>query len=212
MTIRVLLADDHTLVRAGLRALLDALPEVNVVAEAADGDAALAQARTARPDVVLMDIAMPGLGGLDATPRLRREVPESRVIILSMHATGDYVEQAIRAGASGYMLKDAATDELALAVTTVAKGGTWISPAVSSLVIERYLDGGRAAADPLTPRQKEILTLIAEGLGTKEIAFRLQLSSKTVETHRAQLMERLGLRDIASLVRYAIRNGLVGDR
>lgn len=213
MTTRILLADDHTLVRAGLRALLDEIPGVSVIAEAANGEEALRQARECQPDLVLMDIAMPTLGGLEAAARLRDELPETRVIILSMHATDDYVAQAIRAGASGYILKDAATAELALAIDAVARGGKWISPAVSSRVIDRFLAAAPAtAADPLTPRQREILVLLAEGLGTKEIAYRLGLSSKTVETHRAQLMERLGVRDLASLVRYAVKTGLVSDR
>lgn len=206
---RVLLADDHTLVRAGIRALLAAMPAVEVVGEAADGEEALRLALRLLPDVVLMDIAMKGMNGLQATARLRQELPATRVIILSMHATGDYLQQALRAGAAGYILKDAATLELQLALAAVARGDTYLSPAVSAQVVEGFLQQDRPAGTlALTPRQSEILHLIAAGLSTKEIAFRLQLSGKTVDTHRAQLMERLGIHDIAGLVRYAIRTGL----
>lgn len=206
---RVLLADDHTLVRAGIRALLAAMPEVDVVGEAADGEEALRLALRLLPDVVLMDIAMKGMNGLQATTRLRQELPATRVIILSMHASGDYLQQALRAGAAGYILKDAATLELQLALAAVARGDTYLSPAVSAQVVEGFLQQDRPAGTlTLTPRQSEILRLIAAGLSTKEIAFRLQLSGKTVDTHRAQLMERLGIHDIAGLVRYAIRTGL----
>lgn len=206
---RVLLADDHTLVRAGIRALLAAMPEVDVVGEAADGEEVLRLALRLLPDVVLMDIAMKGMNGLQATARLRQELPATRVIILSMHASGDYLQQALRAGAAGYILKDAATLELQLALAAVARGDTYLSPAVSAQVVEGFLQQDRPAGTlTLTPRQSEILRLIAAGLSTKEIAFRLQLSGKTVDTHRAQLMERLGIHDIAGLVRYAIRTGL----
>lgn len=207
---RVLLVDDHKLVRAGIRALLEAMPDVQVVGEAGDGGEALDLARKCHPDIVLMDIAMKGMNGLDATARLRRDAPECRVIILSMHATGDYLEQALHAGANGYMLKDAATFELQLAIEAVSRGETYLSPAVSALIVKGYLQQEKQSGDsPLTPRQTEILGMIAAGHNTKEIAFKLGLSIKTVETHRAQLMDRLGIRDIAGLVRYAIRTGLI---
>ena len=207
--IRVLLADDHTLVRAGIRALLATMPQVEVVGEAADGEEALRLALGLLPDVILMDIAMKGVNGLQATARLRQELPATRVIILSMHATGDYLQQALRAGAAGYILKDAATLELQLALAAVARGDTYLSPAVSAQIVEGFLQHDRPPGTlALTPRQSEILRLIAAGLSTKEIAFRLQLSGKTVDTHRAQLMERLDRHDIAGLVRYAIRTGL----
>jgi DNA-binding NarL/FixJ family response regulator len=211
MSPRVALADDHNLVRAGIRALLDAIPGVEVVGEAANGEAALAIARDRQPDILLMDIAMPGLNGLEATRRVCAECPAVRVVILSMHVTGDYVEQALRAGASGYLLKDAATEELALALAAVGRGDTWISPAVSEQVIDRLRGDARPADEALTPRQTEILRLLAEGRSTKEIAYELGLSAKTVETHRAQIMDRLGIRDLAGLVRHAIRVGLVSD-
>lgn len=209
---RVLLADDHTLVRAGIRTLLETIPNVRVVAEAADGHDAVSAVQSHRPDVVLMDIAMKSLNGLDATARIKGEFPGIKVIILSMHASEEYVLQALKAGASGYMLKDAATQELELALDAVLRGETYLSPPISKQVVESYvqrLSGAEHPLNALTARQREILQLIAEGCSTKEIAHRLHVSVKTVETHRAQLMERLGIRDIAGLVRYAIRIGLI---
>jgi DNA-binding NarL/FixJ family response regulator len=207
--IRILLADDHQLVRAGIRALLDAMPGVTVVAEASDGSEALELAREHRPDIALLDISMKTISGLEAARRLRDEMPAIRVIMLSMHATADFVKQALENGAAAYLIKDSATAELGLAIQAVKRGENYLSPAVSRQVVEGYLQAGKAEAGPLTPRQTEILTLIAQGLQTKEIAHRLELSAKTVETHRAQIMERLAIRDIAGLVRYAIRSGLI---
>ncbi|HEV8711882.1 MAG TPA: response regulator transcription factor [Candidatus Binatia bacterium] len=217
---RVLLAEDHALVRAGIRALLQNLTGVQVVGEASDGREALRLINTYQPDVVLMDIAMAGLNGLEATARVTKEFPTVRVIILSMHSTEEYVAQALRAGAAGYLLKDAAAAELELAVTSVARGETYLSPAVSKHVIADYLrraggvetsaaEGTSSPSALLTPRQREILQLIAEGHSTKEIAAILHLSVKTIETHRMQLMARLDVHDVAGLVRYAIRIGLV---
>jgi DNA-binding NarL/FixJ family response regulator len=209
--IRVVLVDDHALVRAGMRSLLGSMERVQVVGEAASGEEALALARTALPDVVLMDIAMKGMTGLDAASRMRDANPAVRVIILSMHAGEEYVLQALRAGAVGYLLKDAATGELELALRSVMRGESWFSPAVSRQVVEGYVQrvGGDPVADVLTARQREVLRLVAGGKSTKEIAYDLNLSVKTVETHRAQIMERLGIRDVAGLVRYALRTGLV---
>ena len=210
--VRVLLADDHALVRAGIRALLEGLEGVAVVAEAGNGGEVLELARKHRPDVVLLDISMPGLGGLEASAQLKQELPEVRVVMLSMHANEEYVLQSLRAGAAGYMLKDSATAELEFALKAVMQGETYLSPPISKQVVEGYVQ--RVGAEPapdLTPRQRQVLQLIAEGHSTKEIAYRLELSVKTVETHRAQLMERLQIRDIAGLVRYAIRNGLVSS-
>jgi len=209
--IRVLLADDHSLVRAGIRSLLGAMAEVEVIAEAASGEEALELAASAKPDVVLMDIAMKGITGLEAAARLRERHPAIRVVILSMHSGEEYVLQALRAGAAGYLLKDAATGELELALRSVMRGESWLSPAVSRQVVEGYVQrsGGEAAPEVLTARQREVLRLIAVGKSTKEIAFLLNLSVKTVETHRSQIMERLGIRDLAGLVRYALRTGLV---
>ncbi len=212
--VRVLLADDHVLVRAGIRALLEDLEGVTVVGEAGNGNEVLELARKHRPDVVLLDISMPGLGGLEASAQLKQEFPEVRVLMLSMHANEEYVLQALRAGAVGYMLKDSATAELELALQAVMEGETYLSPPISRQVVEGYVQrvgAEQPAADHLTPRQRQVLQLIAEGLSTKEIAYRLELSVKTVETHRAQLMERLQIRDIAGLVKYAIRSGLVSS-
>jgi len=212
MRLRVLLADDHALVRAGLRKLLESLPDVEVVGEADDGLTVLTLAAQLHPDLVLMDIAMPKLNGLDAAARLAKEHPQIRVLILSMHQNEDYVRQALRNGAAGYLLKDAAPAELELALKTLRRGETWLSPAVSKGVVSDYvqrLRGEETPGEALTPRQREILQLIAEGHTTKDIARRLDLSVKTVETHRTALMRQLELHDIAGLVRYAIRVGLV---
>ena len=209
--IRLLLADDHTLVRAGLRALLQKLPDVEVIAEANNGREAVRLAGQVRPDVVLMDIAMSELNGLEAAGQIVREFPAIRVIMLSMHATEEYVVQALKAGASGYLLKNAAAAELEKAITHVAMGETFLSPSISRQVTEyiRRVGQDQTPADRLTPRQREILQLIAEGNTTKRIAQILNISVKTVETHRSQLMEHLDIHDVAGLVRYAIRLGLV---
>jgi len=210
--VRVLLADDHALVRAGIRALLEGLEGVTVVAEARSGSEVLELARKHRPDVVLLDISMPGLGGLEASALLKQELPEVRVVMLSMHANEEYVLQALRAGASGYMLKDSATAELELALQAVMQGETYLSPRISKQMVEGYVQrvgGEQPKSDNLLPRQRQVLQLTAGRHSTKEIAYRLELSVKTVEPHRAQLMDRLQIRDIAGLVKYAIRNGLV---
>jgi DNA-binding NarL/FixJ family response regulator len=209
--LRVLLADDHALVRAGMRSLLRDIAGVEVVGEAADGAEALALAAREKPDAVLLDIAMKGMGGLEAAARFREQHPGVKVIILSMHASEEYVLQALRAGAAAYLIKDSATAELELALKSVMRGETYLSPAISRQVVEGYVQrmGAGAPVDPLTPRQREVLKGIAEGRSTKRIAGDLGLSVKTVETHRAQIMERLGIRDVAGLVRYAMRTGLV---
>jgi DNA-binding NarL/FixJ family response regulator len=218
-TIRVLLADDHTLVRAGIRSLLETLPGIKVVAEASNGIEALNLIDQFHPDVVLMDIAMSELNGLEATSRILKDYPDTKVIILSMHANEEYVWKALRMGAKGYLLKDAGMAELELAVKAVVRGETYLSPPISRQVISDYVS--RVSSDQekqsltgqeterLTPRQREILRLIAEGYTTQAIAQKLDISIKTVETHRTQLMERLDIHDIAGLVRYAIRIGLV---
>jgi len=210
--IRVLLADDHALVRAGIRALLSRLPGVEVIAEAADGREALALVKAHLPDLVLLDISMAGLNGLEAAVRIAKEFPHVRVLILSAHANDAYVKQALRAGAAGYLIKDAGISELELAVQAVARGETYLSPAISKHVVADYVRHAGDEPDPLellTPRQREILQLLAEGNSTKEIARILHLSAKTVETHRTQLMERLNIHDIAGLVRFAIRAGVL---
>jgi DNA-binding NarL/FixJ family response regulator len=210
--VRILLAEDHTLVRAGIRALLESLDGVEVVAEAADGREALRLTQAHAPDILLMDITMKEMNGLEAAARLAREHSATRVIILSMHADQLYVRQALQAGAAGYLLKGADVAELELALKAVARGDTYLSPSVSKDLVGGLLNGKAPAANPLdtlTPRQREILQLIAEGRTTKEIAGKLDLSIKTVETHRAQLMERLDIHDVAGLVKFAIRAGLV---
>ncbi|HEY4128521.1 MAG TPA: response regulator transcription factor [Gammaproteobacteria bacterium] len=206
---RILIADDHTLVRAGLTSLIARLPEMEVVAEAADGRQALRMVRDLQPDIVLMDIAMPGLNGLESAERIHGIHPKVKIIILSMHASEEYVAQALKAGASGYLLKDAATAELEMALKSVSMGQFYLSPAISRQVVDNFLRGGPTGLDLLTPRQREILQLIAEGKGTRDIAETLHLSVKTVETHRAQLMDRLDIHDVAGLIRYALKKGLI---
>ena len=215
---KVLLADDHTLVRAGIRSLLKNIPGFEVVAEAENGRDALKLVEQQKPDLVLLDIAMSELNGLEVAARLSKEHPEIRIIILSMHSSEEYVLQALRSGASGYLLKDAAPTELELALRAVIRGETYLSPSISKHVVDDYLrrvsnKKSDLVAEPghteLTSRQREILQLIAEGNSTKEIAQKLILSVKTIESHRIQLMERLGIHDIAGLVRYAIRMGII---
>jgi DNA-binding NarL/FixJ family response regulator len=210
--IRVLLADDHTLVRAGIRSLLKGLENVEVVGEAGDGQEAVRLAESLRPDVVLLDVGMPGLNGLDVAARLVTHDASIRVLILSMHTSEEYVLRALRAGCAGYLLKGSAVAELEIAVRAVARGETYLSPVVSKHVMDDYVRRTGGATDPidaLTPRQREVLQLVAEGNTSKDIADRLGLSFKTVEAHRAQIMERLGLHDVAGLVRFAMRMGLV---
>jgi DNA-binding NarL/FixJ family response regulator len=211
--LRVLLAEDHTLVRKGIRAVLRQLAGVEVVAEAADGREAIELARRHGPDVVVMDIAMAGLNGLEATTRIVRELPQTKVLILSMHATEEYVAQALWAGATGYLLKGADVPELELALRAVARGETYLTPTVSRRIVDEYLqrvgEPGGSGIAVLTPRQREILQLVAEGRSSKEIARELHLSVKTVEAHRSEIMERLDVHDVAGLVRWAIRAGVV---
>lgn len=210
--VRVLLADDHTLVRAGLRKLLETSPDYVVVGEAGDGLALLELAQQLQPGLVLMDIAMPGLNGIEATARLVKSFPGIKVLILSMHQSEEYVRQALRHGAAAYLLKDAAPLELDLALSAVMRGETYLSPAVSKGVVHDYVQRLRDEEQPaaaLSPRQREVLQLVAEGHSTKEIARRLDLSVKTVDTHRSQLMKQLDIHEVAGLVRYALRVGLV---
>jgi len=217
--IRVILVDDHTLVRAGIRLLLQGVPEVEIVAEAGNGYDALQLVEKHLPDVVLADIAMPGLNGLDLTARIAEKYPKTRVLLLSMHANEEYVLQALRLGAAGYLLKDAGTTELELAIRAVANGEAYLSPAISRHVIDGYVQrlnskshDDIAEAHPhgnLSTRQRQVLQLIAEGYTTKEIAQKLGIHVKTIEAHRTRLMNDLDIHDIAGLVRYAIRIGLV---
>ena len=194
---------------------MQAMSDITVVGESGDGRAALELLTSLQPNIVLMDIAMPELNGLEATTRIAKDFPNTRVIILSMHASEEYVLQALRAGASGYLVKNAAPEELELAIRAVARGETYLSPAISRHVVEELLGRSTASTNPvdvLTPRQREILQLVAEGKSTKQIAGSLGVSIKTIESHRAQLMERLDIRDVAGLVRFAIRHGVAqGD-
>jgi DNA-binding NarL/FixJ family response regulator len=210
--IRILIADDHALVRAGIRALLERQPNMEVVAEANNGREAIEFARQLQPDVVLMDISMPGLNGLEAVRQLTKEFPRTKSICLSMHADEEYVWQALQGGAAGYLVKGGSIVELNLAVTSVARGETYLSPEVSKHVISGYIGrttGVQATRASLTQRQREILHLIAEGKSTKQIGLLLKISGKTVESHRTQLMKRLDARDVPSLVRHALRLGMV---
>jgi DNA-binding NarL/FixJ family response regulator len=212
MNIRILLADDHALVRAGLRALIEEMLGMEVVGEAEDGDEALRLIGELHPDVALVDISMPNLNGLEVATRASSNHPRTRVVMLSMHAFEEYVHRALVAGAAGYLLKNADKGELEQALRCVARGQNWLSPSISKSVVDALVRGDRPAGGPfeiLSPRQREILQLIAEGRSTKEIAQHLDLSVKTVETHRTELMERLGIHGVAGLVRYAIRTGLV---
>lgn len=209
--IRVLLADDHALVRAGFRALLGEL-KVDVVAEASNGGEALRLAEIHRPDVVLMDIAMPDVNGLEATAEAARRLPSVRVIILSMHANAEYARRALRAGAAGYLLKNSTAAELDFAIKAVMRGESYLSPAVAKYIAEEYGRTGRGegrAGERLTRRQLEILQLLAKGYTRKQIAEKLDISAKTFDTYRAQLMEQLDIHDVAGLVRYAAQAGLV---
>lgn len=208
----VVLADDHHLVRGGIRALLESIAGVTVVGETGDGREALALIEKLHPDVALLDITMPGLNGLEVAARVKESCPRTRILILSMHARESYVAQALRAGVAGYLLKDSAAADLDTALNTISRGGTFLSPAISRQVVSSYARGEAPADDPLehlSPRQREVLQLLAEGRSTKEIASDLGLSAKTVETHRAQIMERLGIHDVAGLTRFAIRAGLI---
>ncbi|MFN2531930.1 MAG: response regulator [Pyrinomonadaceae bacterium] len=207
--VRVLLADDHALVRAGIRALLERINGVEVVAEAGDGREALEIISEMNPDVVLLDIAMPGMSGLEVLRELQRSFPDVRVIVLTVHETEEYAAHALSSGAIGFLPKSAAAAELELALKAVSHGERYVSPQISKGVLPEGGTGERRVIGQLTPRQQEVLAMIAQGNSTKDIARVLNISVKTVETHRAQLMERLGIYDIAGLVRYAIRTGLV---
>lgn len=218
--LRVLLAEDHALVRAGICALLESLSDIEVVAQVSDGLSALqwiekAAREQALPDVAILDISLGGMSGLEACARIAQDFPAVRTMILSMHSSEEYVLRALRNGAGAYLLKDSGFNELEIAVRAVAQGETYLSPAISRHVVEDYVRRIGAEEDPqvlLTPRQREILTLIAQGKTTGQIATELTISNKTVETHRSQLMARLDIFDIPGLVRYALRTGLIESR
>jgi DNA-binding NarL/FixJ family response regulator len=208
--ITVLLADDHAVVRRGLRAIIEDMPDATLVGEAENGRDAVAQARRLQPTVVLLDITMPELNGIEAATRISQESPGVRVVMLSMHTSVQYVTAALRAGAMGYVIKESADSELVDAVRAAAAGRSFISPHVSSVLVQALQNPGQTSAlESLTSRQREVLQLVAEGQSTKAIAAALHLSPKTVETHRAELMRRLDIRDVAGLTRLAIREGLI---
>ena len=214
-SIRVLLADDHTLVRAGIRALLEKLPGVEVAGEASDGREVIDLIKAHQPDVVLMDISMPGLNGLQALARITRDFPQVRVIILSMHPNDEYVMQALKSGASGYLLKRAATAELPVALKSVVGGEIYLSREINSQFLKKFplqqIARSTTPLEQLTSRQREILQLLAEGQTTKAIASILKISDKTVEYHRAKLMAALKIFDVPGLVRFAMRTGLISQ-
>ncbi|MEM7200907.1 MAG: response regulator transcription factor [Planctomycetota bacterium] len=215
MTIRILLADDHQIVREGLSSLLTKEGHGEIVGEAADGRTAVKLARQLQPDLVVIDVAMPELNGIEATQQILRDHPATRVIVLSMHADATYVGRALKAGAAAYLLKDCAFEELAEALSRVHSGGIYLSPGITGVVVDDYvrkLDGtsqpGESAAAKLTPKEREVLQLVAEGHSTKQIAQALHVSVKTIETHRQNIMNKLELRSIAELTKFAIREGL----
>ncbi len=216
--IRVLLADDHDILREGLKALLTMHGEAIIVGEAYTGREAVELAEQLKPDVVLLDLSMPELDGLEACRRIRARVPQVQVLVLTMHEREEYLRQALEAGAAGYIVKRTAAAELRLAVRAVARGDTFLSPSMARALVQNYLalreegapaDGSADPYESLSSREREVLKLVAEGCTNQEIAERLVLSVKTVQAHRARLMEKLGLRDVTHLVRYAVRRGLV---
>jgi two-component system, NarL family, response regulator NreC len=214
--IRVLLADDHTILRAGLRMMLNAQPDIEVVGEASDGRQALTEALRLQPDVVLMDITMPELNGIEATRQIKRALDSTRVLILTMHENEEYLFQVLRAGASGYILKEAADTELISAIRVVYSGRFYMSPSAQTMMVGDYLLRVRSGEErdsysALTEREREILKLVAEGLTNNQIAERLYISPKTVDTHRTHIMDKLNLHSRAELVKYAMRRGLLED-
>jgi DNA-binding NarL/FixJ family response regulator len=212
MSTTILLVDDHRVLRRGLRALLSDEPPLEVIGEAGDGREGIELARELAPDVVVMDVAMPGLNGATATRRIIEESDSARVIALSMHSDRRYVSEMLAAGASGYLLKSCETEELVLAIKTVAAGRTYLSPEIAGEVVHGYVHGrspdDRTAAPDLSGREKEVLQLLAEGRTSKEIAHDLHVSPKTVTAHRQNIMDKVGIRSVAELTKYAIREGL----
>ena len=212
-TIRVLLADDHKIIRDGLKTLIDREAGLEVIAEAEDGRQTVRLAQKLRPNVVIMDVTMPDMNGIEATRKIVEEASGVRVIGLSMHTDRRYILGMLEAGASGYLLKDCAFEELAAAIRNVVGGNTYLSPRIADVVVKGYLDKApgllRGAGSGLTAREREVLQLLAEGMAAKEIASHLNVSVKTVETHRRNMMEKLNMRSIAELTKYAVREGLV---
>ena len=211
---RVIIAEDHTILREGLRALLSSSPDFEIVGEAEDGRAAIKCVETTRPDLILMDLSMPRMSGLDAIREIKRQFPHTKIVVLTVHKTEEYVLATLKAGADGYVLKDTTHAELLMALQSVMRGKRFLSPGISDTVIEGYLEGKktgapRSAWDTLTHREQEILKLIAEGYTNKQVADYLCLSVKTVETHRSNLMRKLDLHNVSALTAYALEKGLV---
>jgi DNA-binding NarL/FixJ family response regulator len=206
------LADDHKITRQGLRSLLDEQPDMEVVAEAEEGRSVVRLARELSPDVVIMDVTMPDLNGIEATRQIVGQSGNVRIIALSMHSDTLFVTEMLRSGASGYLLKDCAFEELSRAIQTVVEGKTYLSPSISGVVVDDYLHrltkADFSGSDVLTEREREVLQLLAEGKSTKQIALKLHISTKTVETHRRQIMNKLDIHTVAELTKYAIRKGL----
>ncbi|HTI14578.1 MAG TPA: response regulator transcription factor [Dictyobacter sp.] len=216
MKIRILLADDHTILRAGLRMMLNAQPDMEVIGEAQDGRQAILEAQRLQPDIILMDITMPDLNGIEATRQIKRQIPDVKILVLTMHEHDEYVFQALRAGASGYMLKEAADTDLITAIHVIKCGQFYLSPTAQSVVVGDYLQRvhtgeERDSYSSLTEREREILKLVAEGHTNNQIAERLIISPKTVDTHRTHIMDKLNLHSRAELVKYAMRRGLLED-
>ena len=212
--IRVLLADDHKLMRAGLRLVVDQQPDLSVVGEADDGRQAVDLAKTLKPDVVVMDIGMPNLNGIEAARQIREIRPDAAVVMLSMHSDEGYVLRALGAGARAYLLKDSATTDLVQAIHAVVEGKSFFSPAVSKVLLQDYMrklqrSGAEDSYDLLSPREREVLQLVAEGKSNKEVASLLNLSVYTVETHRAKIMQKLNLKGVPELILYAVRKGII---
>jgi DNA-binding NarL/FixJ family response regulator len=212
--IRVLLADDHKLIRAGLRLVVDQQPDLSVVGEADDGRQAVELAKSLKPDVVVMDIGMPNLNGIEAARQIREIRPDAAVVMLSMHSDEGYVLRAFGAGARAYLLKDSATTDLVQAIHAVVEGKSFFSPAVSKVLLQDYMrklqrSGAEDSYDLLSPREREVLQLVAEGKSNKEIASLLNLSVYTVETHRAKIMQKLNLKGVPELILYAVRKGII---
>ena len=212
--VRIVLAEDHTILREGLRALLTADPNFEIIGEAADGRAAVRFVEKQIPDLILMDLSMPRMTGMDAIREIKKRYPQTKIIALTVHKTEEYLRTTLHAGADGYVLKDATRDELMMAIQSVLKGKTYLSPGVSGKVIEGYLEGKESQMPPstlglLSQREREVLKLIAEGYKNKEIATDLCISLKTVEKHRANLMKKLDLHNAATLTVYAVQKGLV---
>jgi two-component system, NarL family, response regulator NreC len=214
--IRVLLADDHTILRAGLKMMLNAQPDIEAVGEASDGKQAISEAGRLSPDVVIMDITMPECSGIEATRQIKRMLPEVRVLVLTMHENEEYLFQTLRAGAAGYMLKEAADTDLISAIRVVSSGRFYLSPSAQSMLMSDYLQRvhtgeERDSYGALTEREREILKLVAEGYTNSQIGERLFISPKTVDTHRTHIMDKLNLHSRAELVKYAMRRGLLED-